>query len=165
MIAFTVYGTPAPQGSKSFKGHAKSGRAILVESSKKVKPWRMDVKAAAESFIASADQMRETTTLVAHRGVRVGDRFYPFPLDLPLRVTMTFTLPKPGSEPKRKRSWPMRKPDGSKLQRSTEDALTDAGLIRDDARIVEWVGAKRYPNEGIHALDRPGCVITIEVIS
>ena len=165
MIAIRVFGAPAPQGSKSFKGHAKSGRAILAESSKKVKPWRMDVKAAAEAYIDNAEQMRDVLTQALHRGIRQGDRFYPFPLDVPLRVCMTFTLPKPGSEPKRKQSWPMRKPDGSKLQRSTEDALTDAGLIRDDARIVEWGGAKRYPNEGLNSLDRPGCVITIEVIA
>ncbi|WP_312681328.1 hypothetical protein [Stenotrophomonas chelatiphaga] len=46
-IRIVVYGSPAPQGSKSFKGLAKSGRAILVESSKKVCPWRQDVKLAA----------------------------------------------------------------------------------------------------------------------
>jgi crossover junction endodeoxyribonuclease RusA len=51
MLTFTVRGTPAPQGSKSFKG-IHGGHAVLAESSKKVKPWRMDVKAVAEAMHA-----------------------------------------------------------------------------------------------------------------
>lgn len=140
-IVIVVYGTPAPQGSKSFKGLAKSGRAILVESSQKVRPWRQDVKLAAQ-------QVR------ADLGLPV--------LDEPLLVRMTFTLPKPVSAPKRRRVYPSKLPDLSKLVRSTEDALTDAGIWRDDARVIECAAAKRYPGEGQDALDAPGCVIEIE---
>jgi crossover junction endodeoxyribonuclease RusA len=140
-IRIVVYGSPAPQGSKSFKGLAKSGRAILAESSKKVRPWRQDVKAAAE-------QVR------ARLGLAL--------LDEPLRVRMTFTLPKPLSAPKRRVTLPSRLPDLSKLVRSTEDAITDAGVWRDDARVVECTASKRYPGEGADALDAPGCVIEIE---
>lgn len=140
MIRIVVYGTPAPQGSKSFMGMSKAGRAILVESSRRVKPWR-------ECVWASATAARTEP-----------------PLDGPLRVRMTFTLPKPASAPKRRRIWPMRMPDLSKLVRSTEDALTDAGIWRDDSRVVECLSAKRYPGEGVDALDAPGCVIEIEAI-
>jgi len=139
-IVIVVYGAPAPQGSKSFKGLAKSGRAILAESSKKVRPWRQDVKLAAE-------QVR------AELGLQV--------MDEPLLVRMTFTLPKPASAPKRRRVYPSKLPDLSKLVRSTEDALTDSGIWRDDARVVECTAAKRYPGEGVDALDAPGCVIEI----
>ena len=41
----TVNGLPAPQGS-----HKHVGGGRMVESSKKVKPWRQDVKAAAEAL-------------------------------------------------------------------------------------------------------------------
>ena len=41
-LTFRVYGTPAPQGSKRHVG-----RGVMVESSKKVAPWRQDVVAAA----------------------------------------------------------------------------------------------------------------------
>ncbi|QNR96010.1 RusA family crossover junction endodeoxyribonuclease [Stenotrophomonas sp. 169] len=140
-IRIVVYGSPAPQGSKSFKGLAKSGRAILAESSKKVRPWRQDVKAAAE-------QVR------AQLGLAL--------LDEPLRVRMTFTLPKPTSASKRRVTLPSKLPDLSKLVRCTEDAITDAGVWRDDARVVECTAAKRYPGEGADALDAPGCVIEIE---
>ena len=141
-IVIKVYGTPGPQGSKSFKG-MRGGHAILLESSKKVKPWRQDVKAAAEAVRAGAA-----------------------PLDGPLRLRMVFTLPKPSSAPKRRRTWPMRTPDLSKLARSTEDALTDAGIWKDDARVVEYeLLAKRYPLEGLYALEAPGVWIMIEVIA
>ena len=137
-----VVGTPAPQGSKSFKGMSNAGRAILAESSKKVRPWRQDVKAVALEVRGSVA-----------------------PLDEAVRVRMTFTLPKPGSAPKRRVTYPMRTPDLSKLVRSTEDALTEAGIWKDDARVVECFAFKRYPNEGPDALDVPGCVIEIERIN
>lgn len=142
MITVIVFGQPAPQGSKRFVGRAKSGRGILVESSKAVKPWRQDVVAAA---------------LEARRGAP--------PLDGALIVRMVFTLPKPASAPKRRRSYPMRKPDLSKLARSTEDALVTAGVIADDARIVEYARlAKVFPGEDAEALDAPGVRIEIRTL-
>lgn len=139
VMRIVVYGTPAPQGSKKFVGLSKSGHGVMIESSKKVKPWRQDVKAAA---------------LEARAGAA--------PLDGPLIVRMVFTLPKPASAPKRRRIWPMRKPDVSKLARSTEDALTEAGIWSDDARVVEYERlAKVFPGEDSEALDSCGCVIEI----
>ena len=41
-LHFTVHGLPAAQGSKRHVG-----RGVMVESSKRVKPWRQDVVAAA----------------------------------------------------------------------------------------------------------------------
>ncbi len=142
-ITIVVYGNPAPQGSKKFVGLAKStGRGILVESSKRVKPWRQDVKAAA---------------LEARNGAAS--------LDGPLVVRMVFTLPKPASAPKKRKTYAMRKPDLSKLARSTEDALTDAGVIADDARIVEYERlAKVFPGEDADALESPGVRIEIRQV-
>lgn len=139
-LRIVIYGVPAPQGSKKFVGVAKrTGRGILVESSKRVKPWRDDVKAAA---------------LEVRNGAP--------PLDGPLVVRMVFTLPKPSSAPKTRRTYAMRKPDLSKLARSTEDALTDSGLIADDARIVEYERlAKVFPGEDPEALESPGVVIEV----
>ena len=140
MIRFDVFGSPAPQGSKKFVGVSKSGRGLMVESSKKVKPWRMDVKAAAE------EARKECPAS---------------PLDGPLCVSFVFTLPKPMSAPKKRRTWPDRKPDLSKLIRSTEDAISDAGLWADDARVVEVCASKVYPGEGADALDAPGVRVAI----
>lgn len=136
-IRFEVRGAPAPQGSKKFVGmHA--GRGILVESSKAVKPWRQDVAAAVAAIWRHP------------------------PIDEPTWLEMVFTLAKPLSAPKRRRIFPDRQPDLSKLARSTEDALVTAGLLRDDARIVEYVRlAKVYPGEDPRALDSPGVWINV----
>lgn len=130
-----VHGRPAPQGSKS---HVGGGR--MIESSRHVGTWRDDVRAAA------LDAPDRPTT----------------PLDGPLAVVMIFTLAKPASAPKRRRTWPMRYPDLSKLARATEDALTSAGWWKDDARIVEYDRlAKVYPGEDPDALDTPGVRIQV----
>ncbi len=145
VIRIEVRGTPAPQGSKAFKGMTNAGRAILTESSKKVRPWRMDVKAAAEDY----------RTRTGHA-----------PIDAPVVVRMVFTLPKPQSAPKTRRTYPMRTPDLSKLARSTEDALTDAGIWADDARVIGYSKLwKCYPGEDVDALDSPGVVIEIMEIA
>lgn len=146
-IRIVVYGSPAPQGSKKMFGtyvdKAGRTRGMMGESSAKVKPWRNDVKEAA---------------LLVRNGAP--------PLDGPLAVRMIFTVPKPASAPKRRRLYPMRKPDVSKLARSTEDALTDAGIWTDDARITEYTRlAKVYPGEDPDALEACGAVIEITVIA
>lgn len=140
MIEFVVFGSPGPQGSKKFVGTTKAGRGLMVESSKKVKPWRMDVKAQAEIAAASLGA----------------------PLDGPLAVSMVFTLPKPKSAPKTRKTWADKKPDLSKLARSTEDAISDAGLWADDARVVEYARlAKVFPGEDPDALTAPGVRVRV----
>lgn len=130
-LVITVHGEPAPQGSKR---HVGGGR--MVESSAKVKPWREAVK---------------YTALDTHPEV----------LDGPLCVEVTFTLRKPASAPKRRTTWPQRKPDLDKLLRSTFDALSDAGVWVDDAQVVEVTARKVYPDEGVDALSHPGALIRI----
>jgi Holliday junction resolvase RusA-like endonuclease len=146
----TVYGIPGPQGSKTAKGRNRTtGRLVMVESSKKVKPWREAVRAAA--LIALNEMTREQRRT--------------FPMDGPLAVRMVFTLPKPASAPKRTRTWPIRYPDVSKLARSTEDALTKV-VWADDARVVEYDRlAKVFPFEDPEALDEPGVLIEIRPVA
>lgn len=143
---FDVIGMPGPQGSKRHVG-----RGVMIESSRKVKPWREAVVWAAREEMHLSPPETPSGTMGTI-----------YPLDQPLWLSMVFTLPKPASAPKRRRTWPDRKPDISKLARSTEDALTDAGLIRDDARIVEYVRlAKVFPGEDPDALDVPGVRIVV----
>lgn len=139
-LTITVFGRPAPQGSKKPVGRDKKGRAILVESSKYVKPWREAVKLSA---------------IVAMGGAGKG-------ISGPVAVSMVFTLPKPKSAPKKRTTYPDRRPDISKLIRATEDALTDAGAWDDDARVVMCQARKVFPCEHPMALDVPGAVIEIQ---
>jgi len=132
MTTITVYGIPAPQGSKKFVGMSKKGRGILVESSAKVKPWRQAVTIAA-----------------VEAGARVVG---------PVSVSMTFTLPRPAAA--KKRAHHATKPDLSKLVRSTEDAITDSGVWEDDSRVCRTVSEKLYVGSD-GALASPGAVIVI----
>ncbi len=145
-MTIIVYGSPAPQGSKSFKGMA-GGHAILQESSKAVKPWREAVKHAALAVLENDSLSIERHCNGAIPGA--------------VAVEMIFTMKKPKSAPKTRKTWPDRWPDLSKLVRSTEDALTDAGVWEDDARVVSCYAQKVFPGEGQHALPSPGVVIMI----
>jgi Holliday junction resolvase RusA-like endonuclease len=150
-LMIIAYGRPAPQGSKMarpiYRGRGAdrvfTGKVAQVESSKNgVNDWRADVKDAAEKVTAGIPGWA--------------------PLDGPLVARIVFTVAKPLSAPKRRRTWPDRMPDLSKLLRSTEDALTGAGAWRDDARVVEYLRlAKVYPGEDRDALVSPGALIQI----
>lgn len=149
MFEVTVRGRPAPQGSKqsrpTFKGKGDArvftGKVVQVESSAHVQSWRGDVKAAAELVIAGTGHV---------------------PITCPVRVRMVFTVAKPKSAPKTRRTWPGKMPDLSKLCRATEDALTAAGVWHDDALVIEYARlAKVYPGEDPEALEVPGVHVTV----
>lgn len=150
MIEIRVIGSPAPQGSKRFVGF-KGGKGMMIESSKAVRPWRQDVTAAALEQLE-----RDSLSLERHcNGAIPG----------PVEVEMIFTMKKPKSAPKTRQTWPDRTPDLSKLVRSTEDALTSAGVWEDDARVVRCTSSKVFPGEGPDSLPVPGAVIRIRGVS
>ncbi len=148
-IVITVYGQPAPQGSKR-----NVGNGVMIEMSKRVKPWRADVKAAALEVVEATPQR-------------------PALLDGPLAASIVFTMrEQPASRPswwpkgvrwsKALRWRPASTPDLSKLLRATEDALT--GVIwTDDARVVEYTRLAKYyaGHPATDVLDRPGAVIRV----
>jgi len=156
-LVITVYGIPAPQGSKRHVGNG-----VMVESSKKVKPWREDVRAAALQAYAN-DQ-----GIVLHTRTQ------------PIRVDITFTLPRPKGHYRTGRNahllrdnapqWPATKPDIDKLARSTLDALGSAGIYHDDAQVARLYVTKEYPLQAAwekkgDALDRPGALIRITTLA
>jgi Holliday junction resolvase RusA-like endonuclease len=129
VITFTVYGKPAPAGSKRGFYNAKLKRVLITDANKGSRPWKNIVSAA-------------------------GAAHYSGPLlDCPLAVTMVFYQPRPGGQFGTGRNagrlkssapqFPTSKPDVLKLARGVEDALT--GIVwRDDSRIVQETLAKRY---------------------
>lgn len=137
-----MYGQPAPQGSKRFMGVTKTGKGIMREQSDKLTPWRNAVVVAG---------VRELE--------RLGIEAPAF--DCPLVGTFYFTFLRPKTIKVAKRPYPSVPPDSSKLLRATEDGLTDAGVIRDDALIVEHHIRKSYAGEGPGLLVA-GCVILLE---
>jgi Holliday junction resolvase RusA-like endonuclease len=61
----------------------------------------------------------------------------------PIGVEIDFYLARPAAAPK-SRMRPDRRPDLDKLVRSTLDAITTAGAIDDDVRVVDIVARKHY---------------------
>ena len=141
-IEIIVLGTPAPQGSKhgyavKAKG-AYTGKVAQVESSAKVKPWRMAVKYAALNEIAMLDWIYQ-------------------PMTGAIVLEVTFRLPRPKGHYGTGRNagllkptapfHPNGRPDLDKLLRSTLDALGEAGVWGDDAQVVTVRGAKKYATD------------------
>jgi Holliday junction resolvase RusA-like endonuclease len=119
MISYWIDGEPAPQGSKT--GFIKNGRVVMVESSKKVKPWREAVAAQTKAKVQVA-------------------------LENPVEIALVFHLPKPKTVT---RKWPAVKPDLDKLIRSTFDGLTTGGLYTDDALVIAVSASKQYATDRI----------------
>lgn len=121
VLTFDVDGTPAPQGSKT-----RTRWGGLREDNPRTKPWRAEV----------ASQVRQQLP-AGHVAI-----------DGPVLLVATFTLPKPLSAPKRRRTWPDRTSrlagDQDKLTRAVCDALTTAQVWRDDARVVRSIVGKDY---------------------
>lgn len=132
MIEFFVPGIPVPQGS--IRGFVVNGRAVLTSDNTKLKPWRNSVTALA---------------VAAMRG---HDRF-----ENAVAVKYVFTMPRPKSV---KRAEPTVKPDLDKLVRAINDALTQAGVWRDDSQVVESREEKRYETAGL----APGVDIEVREI-
>jgi Holliday junction resolvase RusA-like endonuclease len=138
MIDVTIHGHPAPQGSKRYVGNG-----ISVESSKAVKPWRADVKNALEDALPAGHT----------------------PWDGPIDVHIVFTFPRPKAHYRTGRNAHLLREhapthpansrnDIEKLVRAVHDAVTAAGVWKDDGHVVNLTAAKIYG-------DRPGARIVI----
>jgi Holliday junction resolvase RusA-like endonuclease len=112
-LVVTVYGRPVTQGGIRSLG---KGRPSVHGNTHRLKPWRESVKQAA--FDALADRAR---------------------LDGPATVDVVFTFDRPKSAPKSRPCWPITHSSGDldKLVRAIFDALTDAGVWRDDSQVVD----------------------------
>lgn len=138
-LVVEVVGLPAPQGSKRHVG-----RGVMVESSKRVKPWREDVKQAALDVLVE-----------------------PFGRGVPVRVEVVFYLPRPAGHYGSGRNadhvrlsaptFPAGRPDVDKLLRSTLDALGTAGVWHDDSQVVEVLASKVYSA-------RPGARVEVSAL-
>lgn len=118
-ISFTVYGIAAGKGSTTSRFVPERGRTF-THSPKNTQNWERLVKDVAQQHVPP-DGL----------------------LDGPLQMQLRFYLPKPKSAPKRRRTWPDKKPDLDKLIRAVGDALTGV-IYTDDARIVTITASKDY---------------------
>lgn len=138
MVTFWAPGVPVPQGSmKSFR-HASTGRIITTSDNPKLKGWR--------------------TTLVETAQAHVGALG---PIEGPVAMQVSFFFPRPASHYGKRGlraaapAWlTSSKNDLDKLVRATCDALTNAGVWRDDGQVVSLWAEKSFcteaaPNPGV----------------
>ena len=87
--------------------------------------------------------------------------------DEPLELRMSFYLPRPKSHYNKKglkETAPVfcsSKPDCDNLTKAVMDALTDAGMWRDDAQVARITCEKLYVTENHENRDKAGCRISI----
>jgi Holliday junction resolvase RusA-like endonuclease len=136
-ITIRVPGTPQPQGSKT---KTRWG-GMRDANSERLIPWRNAVTVAVVQAIGHHWQ----------------------PLDGPLSVKATFTMPKPASAPKRTRAGHARSPTSTRSSRACFDGITDGGLWIDDARVVHVEAWKLYAGDP-GATPTPGAVFEIRLI-
>lgn len=126
-LKIEIYGDPAPQGSK------KIVRGRMIESSKKLKPWRKAIALAVENALP-LDHVKIMSAC---------------------SVQVDFYLPRPPSIKRNKRERPIVPPDVDKLSRGLLDGLGqgmngvsgDGRLWHDDAIAVEVTARKFYDDE------------------
>lgn len=135
ILTATVRGLPVPQGSIRSFG---KGRPSIHSNQDRLLPWREQVQRALE------DKRPDSG-----------------PISGPVAIALVFTMPKPKSAPKRKRTWPISRPDLDKLERAILDAATNSSVIVDDSQVVRLSADKTFPLEHPAALDGPGVVIAI----
>ena len=129
-LSVFIAGHPAPQGSKRHVGNG-----VMIESSKKVKPWRSDIRSG-----------------LLDEGGNPHASF-----DGAVHTHLEFVMPRPGSTPKRSTPPATKKPDLDKLVRAVFDAIGSAGVWRDDSQVVGALATKRLAEIG----ETPGCHVTI----
>jgi Holliday junction resolvase RusA-like endonuclease len=116
----TVYGIAAPKGST--KAFMRPGMKfpVVTHDSARTKPWTESIVVAAREALNGAP-----------------------PLEGPVAVEIAFYLPRPKSAPKRV-TRQIKTPDTDKLIRCCLDALTRAGVWRDDAQVVRIAATKEF---------------------
>ena len=126
-VEFFIPGTPIQQGSKTgFSPKGTNKVQMTDQNAKDLKPWRATVT-----------------------------RLTPVPLtfDCPIYVEATFVMPRP-KQPRF--DVPAVVPDIDKLTRALFDGITDAGLWKDDSRVVRMLIAEEYASDnnpaGVHVL-------------
>jgi crossover junction endodeoxyribonuclease RusA len=114
-----IVGDPAPQGSKRHVGNG-----VMIEASKKVKPWRKAVAdQIAKAFVIQGESRFEGA----------------------VELEQIFLLAKPTSV---RRLLPTVPPDLDKLERGLWDALTLTKIWADDSLVVISRSRKVYAKHG-----------------
>ena len=122
-LTITVFGRPAPQGSKRYIGGSAKQGGRFIEASKYLPAWRKAITAAAIAEIENRSWAKSIE---------------------PIEIEVIFYLERPATVSVAKRPWPIKPPDLDKLLRGVLDGMTDAGVWDDDGQVVKITAWKVY---------------------
>ncbi len=137
-----MLGKPAPQGSKRHVGNG-----VMVESSQRCKPWRLDVK---------------------HTALELRPESWYANMDAAIFLSVTFVFARPKNHfrtngqlnPKAPAHCITRIGDVDKVSRSVLDSLSGV-VYNDDAQVISLIAHKRYANDR----EQPCAIITVTALS
>lgn len=145
-LVVIVHGVPAMQGSKRHVGNG-----VMIEASKRTRPWRENVRDAALTAIALDRWQR---------------------LDGPVSVRAEFYFDRPAGHYRSGRNahllkdgaprFPSNRGSGDvdKMLRACFDSLADAGVFRDDSQVVRVTAAKFWT--GVDDWRVPGARLVVK---
>jgi len=134
-VAFDVPSEPQPQGSSRAFRHRHTGRVMVTSDNARLRPWR-------DAVCWHARQAMHTPWLI-------GTVARP-PFEGPVAVVLEFRFARPAGHfgkrglPPSAPSGHVVRPDLDKLVRAVLDALSEAGVWRDDAQVVSIAARKAY---------------------
>lgn len=133
MIALFVHGIPVQQGSMV------PGRVVYVNG-----------KPRSTMHSHNPVELKRWRTLIADTIRRTGhEQIGPY-----VEAHLSFYLPKPKTT--KYPEYPAGTPDLDKLVRAAFDAITESGIVEDDARIVRAIVEEEWATE-----EQPGLALTI----
>lgn len=143
LLTCAIPGAPQQQGSKRSLGPGRPS----IEDNRNLAPWRADAIACLRA--AALAQWGHAAESPINHGVSVAVRFVYGRPKGHYGTGRNAGRVKPSAP-----GWKTSAPDLDKLQRALGDALTQAGILRDDALIVHWDAVKIYG-------DRPEVLLSI----
>lgn len=141
-LVITVMGKPAGQGSKRAVPHRSTGKIMMLEASKRTRPWKNLVRDAAQAAIVRYGWQKMTG---------------------PLCIKASFVFDPPATVRGLAREWPITRSSGDldKLVRAVLDALGEAGVYGDDSQVVGIQTFKHHSDSDDSPLESAGLVVDI----
>lgn len=140
--------------------------SIVVEGEPKAQPRVKAARRGTFIHIYTPGGAKEWKKAVQHAALQEQLERRMARLDCPLRVDMYFRMPRPKAHFLRgvlrstAPSWHVKKPDKDNLEKAVMDALTDAGIWRDDSAVCAGYVEKVYHR----AKESIGCTIFIKTL-
>lgn len=134
-INLTIAGAPVPQGSVRPNGHG----GVYYANATRLRPYRDRISLAIKELLGPNHDPWLGAVLVTVTFVfeRPKSHFKADGVTLTPRAPLDMTVP----------------PDTDKLVRAVGDALTQSGIYKDDAQVIQWTAAKEYGPQALTRID------------